>query len=101
MDTDGKCSGPTPNVQGGITASMPAGSWVGSLASGYLSDILGRKKSIQIGAVIWCIGSIIVCASHNIPMLIVGRIINGFSVGICSAQVPVYVCLHFLMRLPN
>lgn len=38
-----------------------------------------------------CIGSIIVCASQNVPMLIVGRIINGFSVGICSAQVPVYI----------
>lgn len=70
---------------------MPGGSWIGSLVSGYLSDIFGRKKSIQIGAVIWCIGSILVCASQNIAMLIVGRIINGFSVGICSAQVPVYV----------
>ena len=30
-------------------------------------------------------------ASQNIGMLIVGRIINGFSVGICSAQVPVYI----------
>ena len=38
-----------------------------------------------------CIGSILVCAAQNIPMLIVGRIINGFSVGICSAQVPVYI----------
>jgi MFS family permease len=38
-----------------------------------------------------CIGSIIVCASQNIGMLIAGRIINGFSVGICSAQVPVYI----------
>jgi len=37
------------------------------------------------------IGSIIVSASQNIPMLIVGRIINGFSVGIESAQVPVYI----------
>jgi len=26
-----------------------------------------------------CIGSIIVCASQNIAMLAVGRIINGFS----------------------
>lgn len=91
MATDGKCSGPTPSVQGGITAAMPAGSWLGSIISGFLSDNLGRKKSIQIGAVIWCIGSIIVCASQNIAMLTVGRIINGFSVGICSAQVPVYV----------
>jgi MFS family permease len=37
------------------------------------------------------IGSIIVCGSQNIPMLIVGRIINGLAVGICSAQVPVYI----------
>ena len=110
MATDGKCSGPSANVQGrpkmkfyrwitwanilkigGITASMPGGSWLGALISGYLSDILGRKKAIQIGSVIWCIGSILVCASQNIGMLIVGRIINGLSVGICSAQVPVYI----------
>ncbi|PQE06828.1 sugar transporter protein [Rutstroemia sp. NJR-2017a WRK4] len=88
---DGKCQGPSPNVQGGITAAMPGGSWLGALVSGYISDILGRKRAIQIGSAIWIIGSIIVCASQNIPMLIVGRIINGFSVGICSAQVPVYI----------
>ncbi|KAF8866681.1 putative high-affinity glucose transporter [Acephala macrosclerotiorum] len=91
LDTDGQCSGPRANVQGGITAAMPGGSWLGALVSGYLSDTLGRKKAIQVGSIIWCIGSIIVCASQNIPMLIVGRIINGFSVGICSAQVPVYI----------
>lgn len=37
------------------------------------------------------VGSIIICASQDIAMLIVGRFINGLSVGICSAQVPVYV----------
>ncbi|KAF4632831.1 hypothetical protein G7Y89_g5293 [Cudoniella acicularis] len=91
LETDGKCSGPTANVQGGITASMPGGSWLGALISGFISDILGRKKAIQVGSVIWVIGSIIICASQNIGMLIVGRIINGLSVGICSAQVPVYI----------
>lgn len=64
-----KCGGPTAGTQGGITAAMPGGSWVGALVSGYLSDILGRKKSIMIGAVIWCIGSTIICASQNIAML--------------------------------
>ncbi|OTB04022.1 hypothetical protein M426DRAFT_321113 [Hypoxylon sp. CI-4A] len=87
----GACRGPDDVVQGGITASMPGGSWLGALISGILTDAVGRKTSIQIGAVIWIIGSIIVCASQNIPMLIVGRIINGLSVGICSAQVPVYI----------
>jgi MFS family permease len=76
---------------GGITASMPGGSWLGALISGYVSDIMGRRRAIQVGSVIWVIGSIIVCASQNIGMLIVGRLINGLSVGICSAQVPVYI----------
>ncbi|TVY88902.1 MFS glucose transporter [Lachnellula willkommii] len=88
---DTPCQGPQANVQGGITAAMPGGSWLGALVSGYLSDRLGRKRAIQIGAAIWCIGSILVCASNGIAMLIVGRIVNGFSVGICSAQVPVYI----------
>jgi MFS family permease len=64
---------------------MAGGSWLASLCSGYISDFFGRKKAIMIGAVI------IVSASQNIAMLIVGRIINGFCVGICSAQVPVYI----------
>jgi MFS family permease len=70
---------------------MPGGSFLGALISGPLSDIVGRKRSIQVGSVIWVVGSILVCASQNIGMLVVGRFINGLSVGICSAQVPVYV----------
>lgn len=85
------CSGPSASVQGGITAAMPGGSFVGALGSGFISDRLGRKRAIQIGAIIWCVGSIIVCASQNIGMLVAGRFINGLSVGICSAQVPVYI----------
>jgi len=47
------CQGPKSDVQGGITAAMAGGSWLAALVSGYLSDILGRKKAIMIGAVIW------------------------------------------------
>jgi len=85
------CKGPRSDVQGGITASMAGGSWAAALVSGYLSDNLGRKKAIMVGSVIWVIGCIIVSASQNIAMLIVGRVINGMCVGICSAQVPVYI----------
>jgi MFS family permease len=51
--TDEKCSGPRDLVQGGITASMAAGSWLGALISGPLSDRLGRKYSIMVGCIIW------------------------------------------------
>ncbi|RDL38135.1 Uncharacterized protein BP5553_05568 [Venustampulla echinocandica] len=91
FDDSPNCSGPRSDIQGGITASMPGGSFIGALLSGVLSDRLGRKSAIQVGSVIWIVGSIIICATQNIPMLMVGRFINGLSVGICSAQVPVYV----------
>ncbi|KAK8922680.1 glucose transporter [Metarhizium anisopliae BRIP 53293] len=89
--TNEKCSGPHELVQGGITAAMAAGSWLGALISGPLSDRLGRKYSIMVGCIIWLVGSTICCAAQNIGMLIVGRIINGLCVGIESAQVPVYI----------
>jgi len=40
--------------------------------------------------VIWVLGSILQCASVNRGMLITGRIIAGFSVGMASATVPLY-----------
>lgn len=52
-DDHSQCTGPSSSVQGGITAAMPGGSWLGALCSGFLSDMFGRKKSIMIGAVIW------------------------------------------------
>lgn len=49
------------------------------------------KSSLTVAYESRIIGSIISCAVQNYPMLIVGRFINGICVGICSAQVPVYV----------
>ncbi|KAK9384090.1 general substrate transporter [Kockiozyma suomiensis] len=77
--------------QGGITASMAGGSFLGSLASGPFSDVVGRKYAIQVGAVIWIIGSAVQCSVQNTAQLICGRVISGVAIGICSAQVPVYI----------
>ncbi|KAJ7591042.1 general substrate transporter [Mycena floridula] len=81
---------PKANAQGAIVASMPAGSLVGALLTTWLSDKLGRKKTIMLGGAIWVIGSILQCASVNRGMLVVGRIVSGISVGISSAIIPIY-----------
>ncbi|KAG0135524.1 general substrate transporter [Tuber indicum] len=76
--------------QGAITSAMPAGSLLGSLVSSYLGDYFGRKRAIQIGGIIWILGSTIQAAAQNVGMLVVGRIISGICVGITSTIVPVY-----------
>lgn len=50
---DEECSGPRSLVQGGITASMAAGSWLGAIVSGFISDWQGRKRAIMLGCIIW------------------------------------------------
>ncbi|KAI0259680.1 general substrate transporter [Gloeopeniophorella convolvens] len=81
---------PNPTVQGGIVAAMPAGSFGGALLVSYLADLIGRKKTIIISGIVWVIGSILQCAAVDRGMLITGRVISGFSVGMASAVVPVY-----------
>jgi MFS family permease len=51
-DSD-KCSGLSSLAQGGVTAAMPAGSWLGALISGFVSDRLGRKYAIMVGCIFW------------------------------------------------
>jgi len=60
---------PTPTQQGGITAAMPGGSFCGALASGIIADRISRKYTIQLGAIIWCIGAILQSASQNMGMV--------------------------------
>lgn len=81
---------PVSYAQGGITASMPAGSLLGALTSSFVADKYSRKVSLQFSCILWIIGSILMAASQNVAMLCVGRVICGLCVGICSAIVPVY-----------
>lgn len=77
---------PKAVMQGGITASMAGGSLLGSLASSWTSDRFGRRDTLFIACIIWLIGSTLMCAVQNVPMLIVSRVFNGFSVGMLTSQ---------------
>ncbi|KAK9384091.1 general substrate transporter [Kockiozyma suomiensis] len=82
---------PDSTEQGGITAAMAGGSFVGSLAAGSISDRIGRKYTVQLGALIWIIGSAVQCSVQNRAQLVFGRLISGVAIGLCSSQVPVYL----------
>jgi MFS family permease len=59
-------------------------------------DRFGRKRTIQIGAVIATVGGILQASAMNLAMILVGRIISGWAIGLMSMSVPVYLaeCAH-------
>ncbi|PYH47020.1 sugar porter family MFS transporter [Aspergillus saccharolyticus JOP 1030-1] len=82
---------PDSNLQGGITASMSAGSFAGALAAGFLSDRIGRRYSLLVACCIWIVGAALQCSAQNVAHLVVGRVVSGLAVGITSSQVCVYL----------
>ncbi|KAK9357209.1 general substrate transporter [Lipomyces starkeyi] len=76
--------------QGGITGAIAAGSFAGALCSSLLGDWLSRKVAIQLGTVVWCAGASLQSASNGVAMLIVGRIVAGFCIGLTSTLIPIY-----------
>lgn len=82
---------PAGAIQGAIGSALAAGSVVGSAIAGPVSDKIGRRDSIMFACIFWLIGTAIQVACRNWGQLIAGRVMNGITVGITSAQVPVYL----------
>lgn len=90
-------------TQGAITASMPAGSLVGSLASSFIADRFSRKVALQVSCILWVIGSIIQCAAVDRGMLCAGRVIGGtFSLLFqCGSLIRESLALLLIPQLPE
>jgi MFS family permease len=77
--------------QGAIGSALAAGSILGALIAGPLSDRLGRRNALVVACLPWLAGTSIQVATNGYESLIVGRLLNGVCVGVTSSQVPVYL----------
>ncbi|KAI0863621.1 general substrate transporter [Xylaria cubensis] len=82
---------PSGITQGAIGSALAAGSVVGSLMAGPISDKFGRRDSIMFACFWWLIGTAVQVSTNGVGSLIAGRVLNGVCVGITSSQVPVYL----------
>ncbi|KAJ7853327.1 general substrate transporter [Mycena olivaceomarginata] len=73
-----------------LIASLSVTAIFAALASAYISDGLGRRTAIRIGAMLYLIASAIQMIAPDLPILIVGRSIQGLGAGILSTTVPVF-----------
>ncbi|KFY93020.1 hypothetical protein V500_03954 [Pseudogymnoascus sp. VKM F-4518 (FW-2643)] len=80
----------TPSIKGAIVSIFGAGSFFGVIFAGWAADYWGRKRTIQFASVFALIAGIIQAAATEVGMLIAGRIIGGFAVGIMNVTIPIY-----------
>ncbi|KAI1253095.1 hypothetical protein MGN70_005303 [Eutypa lata] len=82
---------PSGVIQGSIGSALAAGSVLGSLIAGPISDKFGRRDSVMFACLWWLVGTAVQVATNGVGSLIAGRVLNGVCVGITSSQVPVYL----------
>jgi len=74
-----------------IVSILIAGAFVASCFAGWLSDMRGRRMTILVASAIFILGSLILAAAKSFTILVVGRLVVGFGVGLASSVVPCYL----------
>lgn len=81
---------PTRAEIGTMVAILEVGAFVSSLCVGRIGDMIGRRKTILYGSMVFFVGGAFQTFATGMPMMVLGRIIAGLGVGALSTIVPVY-----------
>lgn len=84
--------GSNATERGLLTAILELGAWIGVLANGWLADAVGRRISVVIASVVFCVGVIIQATTpyQGKDNILAGRFVTGIGVGAFSLLVPLY-----------
>ncbi|KAF8030492.1 hypothetical protein BT93_E2817 [Corymbia citriodora subsp. variegata] len=78
-------------LQETIVSMAVAGAIIGAAVGGWINDRFGRKISLLVADALFFIGAIVMAAAVAPWMLIIGRILVGFGVGMASMTSPLYI----------
>ncbi|KAJ9666082.1 Ribulose bisphosphate carboxylase large chain [Coniosporium apollinis] len=81
---------PTRAEIGTMVAILEVGAFISSISVGRIGDIIGRRRTILYGSMIFLVGGAFQTFANGMPMMMFGRIIAGLGVGALSTIVPVY-----------
>ena len=90
INTAGDVESRNSTRKGAVIASFQIGALIGALSCTFLSERLGRRKTIFIGSVLTIIGQLLQVSAYSLIQFTVGRIILGMGTGQFSVAVPVW-----------
>ena len=73
-----------------VTSWVTLGAMFGSLGGGYVADHFGRKRALFAAAALFIIGAAVEALAPNVPVLVFGRLVAGFGVGVAAVAAPLY-----------
>jgi MFS transporter, SP family, galactose:H+ symporter len=73
-----------------VTSWVTLGALFGSLAGGYVADHWGRKQALLAAAVLFIVGALIEAFAPGVFILVIGRFVVGFGVGVAAVAAPLY-----------
>lgn len=75
-----------------MTSILSCGTFLGALIAGDTADFIGRRPSVIIGCVVFCVGCVLEIASTNqLALFVMGRLVSGLGVGFISATIILYM----------
>lgn len=80
-----------PKLEGLIVAMSLIGATVITTFSGPVSDSVGRRPMLIISSLLYSLGGVVMLWSPNVYVLLLGRLLDGFGVGLAVTLVPVYI----------
>jgi MFS family permease len=73
-----------------MVAILEVGAFISSISVGRIGDVIGRRRTILYGSMIFLVGGALQTLANGMPMMYLGRTIAGLGVGALSTIVPVY-----------
>ncbi|KAK7182400.1 hypothetical protein DPSP01_002308 [Paraphaeosphaeria sporulosa] len=81
---------PKANETGAVVSVFTGGAFLGAGVAGVLADRIGRRLTIMIGAIIFCLGGALQTGAMALSYLYSGRAIAGLGVGVLTMIIPLY-----------
>ena len=70
---------------------MPLGAVSASLVAGRLLNTIGRKLTIQLTALVFTVGALLMALAPSLALLLIGRFVIGFAVSLSAMSECLYI----------